>query len=151
MNRTIRTLRLTAALALTSCSAAPAVSPAPSANGALVARLYAEVFNGHDLSAAESLLSEAYVQHNPQVPTGRAGFMQAFRGFHSAYPQLHVEVKRVVAEGDLVVVHSHWQLSPTDRGSAVVDIFRVANGALVEHWDVVQPVPEQAANSNTMF
>jgi predicted SnoaL-like aldol condensation-catalyzing enzyme len=146
----IRAAGLVLAALLTAGCVRPA-SPRPSSPRAPVDQLYAQVFNGHDLSAAERLLSEDYVQHNPQVPTGRAGFMDAFRGFLSAYPGLRVEVKRVLVDGDLVAVHAHWTLGAGDRGSAVVDIFRVRGGRIVEHWDVVQAVPERAANPNTMF
>jgi predicted SnoaL-like aldol condensation-catalyzing enzyme len=61
------------------------------------------------------------------------------------------EIKRVIAEGDLVAVHNHVTQNPKDLGRAVVDIFRVQDGKVVEHWDVVQSVPEKAMNSNTMF
>jgi len=66
-------------------------------------------------------------------------------------PTARSEIKRAVAEGDLVFLHVHAKSSETDRGMAVVDIFRVENGKVVEHWDVVQPIPEKANNSNTMF
>jgi Uncharacterized protein conserved in bacteria len=59
--------------------------------------------------------------------------------------------KRVIAEGDLVAVHSHTVNAPGERGQAVVDLFRVRNARIVEHWDVVQDVPETSANDNTMF
>ena len=64
---------------------------------------------------------------------------------------MRIDIKRLVAEGDLVVTHSHLVREPGDRGQAVVDIFRLENGKIVEHWDVLQDVPEQAANTNTMF
>ena len=67
------------------------------------------------------------------------------------YPQSHSEVKRSFAEGDYVIVHVHAVREPGTRGSAIVDIFRLENGKIVEHWDVAQPIPEKAANSNGMF
>ena len=67
------------------------------------------------------------------------------------FPNRSSEIKRVMAEGDLVVLHVHSKPSPEDRGSAIIDIFRVENGKIVEHWDVIQPIPEKAANTNTMF
>jgi predicted SnoaL-like aldol condensation-catalyzing enzyme len=66
-------------------------------------------------------------------------------------PESKGEIKRVIAEGDLVAIHNHVTSNPTDRGRAVVDIFRLENGRVVEHWDVVQDVPEKSANTNTMF
>jgi predicted SnoaL-like aldol condensation-catalyzing enzyme len=62
-----------------------------------------------------------------------------------------MEIKRIIAEGDYVVLHSHLILKPGDRGSAVVEIFRLENGKIVEHWDVAQEVPETSANNNTLF
>jgi predicted SnoaL-like aldol condensation-catalyzing enzyme len=67
------------------------------------------------------------------------------------YPQLSVEIKRVIAEGDLVVTHDLVKTYPQDRGMAGIDIFRLQDGKIVEHWDTRQPVPEVAANNNTMF
>ena len=66
-------------------------------------------------------------------------------------PKLHFDFKRLIAEANLVAVHSHLKLTPDDRGSAVMDVFRLDNGKIVEHWDVAQPIPEKSANSNTMF
>jgi predicted SnoaL-like aldol condensation-catalyzing enzyme len=62
-----------------------------------------------------------------------------------------VEPKRVIAEGDLVAVHSHYVDAPGERGRAVLDLFRVRDGKIVEHWDAAQDVPESSANGNTMF
>ncbi|GAA3682021.1 hypothetical protein GCM10022267_80930 [Lentzea roselyniae] len=101
---------------------------------------------------AVGYLAPEYHQHNPAIPSGSAGLREMFAAFFSQFPQMIVERKRVVAEGDLVAVHSHYRMSPTDRGQAVVDIFRVRpDGKIVEHWDVVQDVPETSANDNTMF
>jgi predicted SnoaL-like aldol condensation-catalyzing enzyme len=103
--------------------------------------------------AAERFFGPAgYIQHNPSVPTGPAdGFVNAISALFEKFPEWSTEVKRVLADGDLVAVHHHVRSTPDDRGMAVVDIFKVQDGKLVEHWDVVQPVPAQAMNENTMF
>jgi predicted SnoaL-like aldol condensation-catalyzing enzyme len=72
-------------------------------------------------------------------------------GFAEHFPQMSLDIKRAVAEGDLVVTHSLLKTSPEDRGAAAADIFRLEDGNVVEHWDVLQPVPESAANDHPMF
>ncbi len=91
-----------------------------------------------------------YRQHNPTAGDGADPFIAFVRGFVKAFPSLRFDFKRLVAEGDLVVVHSHLVRKPGDRGMAVMDIFRLENGKIVEHWDVLQETPEPLAN-NTMF
>lgn len=100
--------------------------------------------------AVSKYLAPPYTQHNPQVPDGVEGARAGLTGFLKQMPSLHYDFKRVIVEGDFVVVHSLLE-GMGERGSAVVDIFRVRNGKLVEHWDVLQAVPEAAANKNTMF
>lgn len=92
-----------------------------------------------------------YTQHNPLAADGKEAFIRFFRGFSQQFPDAYVDIRRVVAEGDLVITHSHFTVSPEDRGSAVVDIFRFENGKVVEHWDVIQLIPETPLNDNTMF
>jgi predicted SnoaL-like aldol condensation-catalyzing enzyme len=101
--------------------------------------------------AAERYLSEDYVQHNPQVPDGREAFVQMVGGLLAQAPDAVFDVKRVIAEDDLVVLHTHLKVTPDENGQAVVDIFRVEDGKVVEHWDVLQPVPDESANDNSMF
>ncbi len=101
--------------------------------------------------AASKYLDSRYIQHNPQVADGPNAFIQFVNWFTSQHPKLTLEVKRALADGDLVVTHSLLKTSPEDRGMAVVDICRLENGRIVEHWDVLQPVPEKAANDHTMF
>jgi predicted SnoaL-like aldol condensation-catalyzing enzyme len=101
--------------------------------------------------AADRYLGSQYIQHNPQIGNGKAALVAWATGFQAAFPQLKIEVKRVLADGDLVMVHSHLTLFPGDRGTAVADIVRLKNGKIVEHWDVLQAVPETSANDNTMF
>jgi predicted SnoaL-like aldol condensation-catalyzing enzyme len=101
--------------------------------------------------AVVECLGRTYRQHNPMAADGPVAFIQFVLGFVGQFPQARLEIQRMVAEGDLVVTHSHLTTSPEDRGSAVMDIFRLEDGKVVEHWDVMQPVPETSANDNTMF
>lgn len=97
---------------------------------------------------ASQYLSESYIQHNPHVETGKAGFLKAFRSFNpSGYS---FDIKRVIASNDLVVLHTHVKKGK-ENGSAVIDIFKVKEGKIVEHWDVIQKVPRITAHKNTMF
>jgi len=92
-----------------------------------------------------------YIQHNPQAPDGFEAFVNFVEGFAEQFPEMSLEIKRAVAEGDMVVTHSLLKTSPEDRGTAAADYFRLEGGKVVEHWDVLQPVPESAANDHPMF
>lgn len=121
-------------------------------NKKIVREFYEMAFNQHKpTEAAKKYIGDEYIQHNPYVPNGAAAFYGYFEGFFKAHPKSRVEIKKVIAEGDLVILHLHSRVDENDRGRAIVDIFRVANGKIVEHWDVIQDVPEKSANSNTMF
>lgn len=121
-------------------------------NKTIVREFYKLAFNEHKAAeAAARYLGADYRQHNPGAPDGAQVFVSFVSGFVKAFPALRVDFKRLVAEGDLVVLHSHFVRSPDDRGMAVADIFRLDGGKVVEHWDVMQEVPASAANANTMF
>lgn len=103
-------------------------------------------------TAAAEYLGSTYVQHNPDAADGAQAFTALIRGLVGQFPELRLDIKRVIAEDDLVAVHSHFTLASGERGSAVVDVFRLdRDGRIVEHWDVVQPVPATSANGNGMF
>ncbi|EGE58867.1 UNVERIFIED_ORG: putative SnoaL-like aldol condensation-catalyzing enzyme [Rhizobium esperanzae] len=120
------------------------------ANRKLVVEFYDRFFNKHDVEAA-SVVAEDYRQHNPQVPDGKKPLVSFFTSFFKDNPQSKAEIVRTAADGDLVWLHVHATNSADDRGEAVVDVFRVRDGKIVEHWDVIQAVPKEAANKNTMF
>jgi predicted SnoaL-like aldol condensation-catalyzing enzyme len=110
------------------------------------------IFNQHKVDqAVAQYIGANYRQHNPNTPDGPQGIIAYATGYIKANPELHMDFKHIIAEGTLVAVHSHLKPNPTDPGMAVVDIFRVENGKLVEHWDVMQPVLLQPENKNTMF
>jgi predicted SnoaL-like aldol condensation-catalyzing enzyme len=121
------------------------------ANRAFVINFYDVVFNKHDLKAAEDMVAEGYIQHNPRFPTGRAAFIEILTKQFQQFPEARSRTVRSTVDGDLVWLHNHSVQQPQDRGRAIVNIFRVAGGKIVEHWDVVEAVPEKAANDNTMF
>jgi predicted SnoaL-like aldol condensation-catalyzing enzyme len=135
-------------------------SPAPAragntaeeeANKKVVVDFYEKAINHKDFEAAAKHFGNRYVQHNPVAADGPEG-LRAFLGFlKEKFPQSRSEIKRVFADGDYVILHVHAVREPGTRGSAIVDIFKLENGKIVEHWDVIQPIPEKAANNNGMF
>ena len=138
-------------LAKLAFAAFPAVAPRAS-NKAIVTAFYDLAFVKHQpAAAARAYLGEHYIQHNPRVPNGPTAFIAFFENLLRTNPGFSTRVCKVVAEGDLVVIHAHAKKDPQDPGLAIVDIFRVDHGKIVEHWDVIQPVTTDAANGNTMF
>jgi predicted SnoaL-like aldol condensation-catalyzing enzyme len=101
--------------------------------------------------AFETWVDPGYVQHNPMAATGREAAISFLEPFFAQHPDIKYSIARVIADGNLVAVHSHGKFGADDRGVAVVDILRVEGCKVMEHWDVVQQVPEKAANSNGMF
>jgi predicted SnoaL-like aldol condensation-catalyzing enzyme len=113
-----------------------------------VVEFYELAFNGKQPEqAVERYVGKEYIQHNPQAPDGP----EAFIGFVRAFPEASVDIRRVVAEGDTVVTHSLLKFTPDDRGTVAADLFRLEDGKVVEHWDVLQPFPEESANPHPMF
>jgi len=121
-------------------------------NKEVVEKLYEVVFNGRNLDAAGEFIHENYIQHNPRAQTGLEGFKNFVRdALFANFPEFRINIKRIIAEGDYVAVHTHAIPEAGSRGNAVVDIYRFENGKIAEHWDVIQPVPESTVSGNGMF
>ena len=131
--------------------AMPAYAADPEANKKVVVDFYEKGLNQKDFDAAAKHFGPRYIQHNPGAPDGIEGFKAFIAMRKEKFPNAKSEIKRIFAEGDYVILHVHSVREPGQRGRAIVDIFRLENGKIVEHWDVIQDVPEKAANSNTMF
>src|ERR1041385_8272167 len=131
--------------------APPALAQGLEANKKAVVEFYNLALNEKNFEAASKYIGPRYTQHNPLAADGPQG-LKAFIGFlRDKFPQSRSEIKRVFADGDYVILHVHSMREPGARGRAIVDIFKLEDGKIVEHWDVVQDVPEKAANSNGMF
>jgi predicted SnoaL-like aldol condensation-catalyzing enzyme len=112
-------------------------------NKQTVARLF-DAFRTGNVDTFAELIAEDYLQHNPHADNG----LQAVQNFFRSLGPVDVDVHRIIAEGDLVAVHSNYKSSNT----AGVDIFRFnEDGQIIEHWDVLQPLPEKTASGNDMF
>lgn len=121
-------------------------------NKAVVLAFLDTMIHHKDVDKALDLyIGEEYIQHNPGLPTGREASREAFKAMMGGMKDADIIVKRVIVQGDLVVTHAHGLRSKGDRGIALMDIFRLKDGKIVEHWDVIQEIPEVAKNSNTMF
>lgn len=147
---------LAAALALgLAFPTAAADEPAPACGRSIeeIAEGFRTLFydQGRVREAYDTYVAEDYVQHNPNATDGRDAAIAFLEPFYQRNPGHKMVVHRMIVQEPYIVVHLHGFSSPEDRGAAAVDILRVENCWIVEHWDVTQPVPETSANDNGMF
>ena len=121
------------------------------ANKKTVLAFYEAGINNKDFDAASKFIGQRYVQHNPNIADGPEGLKAFLGGFKEKFPNLRGDIKQIFADGDFVIVHVHGVRVPGERGSAIVDIFKLEDGKIVEHWDVLQSIPATSANTNGMF
>jgi predicted SnoaL-like aldol condensation-catalyzing enzyme len=139
-------------------AASPAARPALAADAAQMEQNKKTVIafedaalNHLDFDEAAKYLGPRYTQHNPTAPDGPEGLKGYIAFLKQKFPQNRSEHKRVFADGDYVIVHDLAVREPGTRGFAIFNLYKLENGKVVEHWDVIQPVPETAQNSNGMF
>ena len=112
---------------------------------------YKMAYEGNPREAVEKFVGDVYIQHNPDVENGKEGFIKYFERMAKEYPEKSIEFVRVIAEGDLVALHTH-QTWPGNDEYVTMDFFRFdGNGKISEHWDSMQEIPKKSANGNTMY
>ena len=121
------------------------------ANLKLVLDMFAQVLNPMDSGAVDRFIADDYIQHNQSVEPGKQPLKDFLDMIKGQTPEAVHDVKRAFVDGDHVTVHYHVRRFPGDLGWAVIDIFRVEDGKIVEHFDVIQAVPDTSANGNGMF
>jgi len=121
-------------------------TPQEQANLDLVLRMFAEVLNPMDSGAVDRFISPDYIQHNQGVEPGLDAFKAFLDMIREQTPDAVHDVKRAFVDGDHVIVHYHVRRWPDDLGWAVIDIFRIESGTIVEHWDVMQDIVEGGPN-----
>jgi predicted SnoaL-like aldol condensation-catalyzing enzyme len=118
------------------------------ANYRTVLEYFELAVNRHDLDAARRYQGDRYTQHDPGVKDGPDGLAELSADFVRRFPDMRLDIVRAFVENDLVVLHVRWVDSPSPHGDVSVDIFRLDGGKVVEHWGVVQPVPDRSENGN---
>lgn len=119
-------------------------------NKKIVLDFYQQMFGDKDLSAVDKYIAPEYIQHNPNVADGSAAFKKAAEGWFKGASKTKIDVQHIAAEGDLVFLHIK-NTNPDGSLKSTIDIFRLKNGKIVEHWDVHQDVPKESANEHPMF
>jgi predicted SnoaL-like aldol condensation-catalyzing enzyme len=121
------------------------------ANLQLVRDMFTHVLNPMDSAAVDRFVAPGYIQHSQLAPPGRDALKAFLDMIREQTPEAVHDVKRIFVDGDHVTVHYHVRRFPGDKGWAVIDIFRVEDGLIAEHWDVMQDVVEGGPNPNSPF
>jgi predicted SnoaL-like aldol condensation-catalyzing enzyme len=119
------------------------------ANKKLVSDMYQKLFGDKNIEAINQYIADDYIQHNPNVADGKQALINAARQWFLNAPKEIIDIQHIVAENDLVFIHTRSHHG--DKTVSVIDIFRIRDGKIVEHWDVMQQVPEKSQNNHPMF
>ena len=149
--RTVSVAAKTAKPAKTKAKAKAKAVNTAAANKALVLSFNDQLFNQDNLAVIAQDTATTYKEHNPTVEDGQAGLLKLVQFLQFVAPDLHMYPKRAIAEGDLVLVQSESVPAPGVPGQSIIDIFRVTNGKIVEHWDNLQNVPASTVNGHDLF
>jgi predicted SnoaL-like aldol condensation-catalyzing enzyme len=121
-------------------------------NKEVVLAFYKEAhFDGDVDGAIARYVGNTYIQHTAAAEDGVEGLRNYINFFLKTFPNAKGDIRRVIADGDIVAVHAHWTNLASKNGDVGVDFFRVQDGKLVEHWDVMQAIPDASKNENTVY
>lgn len=120
-------------------------------NKEIATKFFLSIVNEKNFDSAANYIGDWYIEHDPQGHDGPSGLKEYINFLQNDFPLSHVEIKRTFVAGEYVVFHVHSKMNPADRGQAIIDIFRLEGGKVVEHWDVTQDIPEISKNGNGMF
>lgn len=119
------------------------------ANKKMVTEFYQALFGDKDISVVDEYIAKDYIQHNPLVADGRDALKETLEIWFTDAPKTVVDFQKVIADGDIVILHIRTKFGI--KTFSLIDIFRIENGKIAEHWDVMQQVPSEAANEHPMF
>ena len=120
-------------------------------NKKVVKEFYDLIINKKDFDSAKKYIGSRYKQHNPLVADRPEGLEKFVTFLKTNYPEAKSEIKNTFADGNYVILHVHSLRAPDTAGRAIIEIFRLENGKIEEHWDVIQEIPSSSANPNGMF
>jgi len=129
----------------------PAYTVQEVVNKRAVLAFYDAALNQKNVDAAMAYVGDTYTQHNPNASDGTDGFRAFVASLRQTSSQSHSQILRTFVDGDFVILHVHKVVDPGTLGNAIIDIFRLEGGKIVEHWDVTQAVPARTASGNPMF
>ena len=119
-------------------------------NKQLVATAYQRIFGELDTTAVDEFMSKDFLQHNPTIADGPEGVKALVKMLITrGVPKQKIEFKHIIAEGDIVILHSRYEMA--GKESRFIDIYRVKNNKIIEHWDAMMQMPDKRANNNPMF
>jgi len=119
-------------------------------NKKIVVEFYQKLFGDKDISVIDQYIAEDYIQHNPIAADGRLALKEIATKWLSNQPKIKVDFQKIAADGDLVFLHIKTK-NFSGKALSLIDIFRLKDGKIVEHWDVMQEVPDKSANPHPMF
>ena len=118
-------------------------------NKKMVAEFYQNLFGDKNIDVIDKYIGDVYIQHNPMVVDGKEALRKALEGWFKGAPKTQIDIQHIAADGNFVYLHTKTKSG--DKTASLIDIFRIENGKLVEHWDIRQEVPENAVNPHPMF